>query len=474
VPEGDGIHVARRRTVVEVAVVTLLLLSGLTYFTDLGDRLGVAAPDPWEEPARVQPPAGLDIPPSAEAQPVAARALDAELDPAAVRRAVRGVVGSRWLGKRVALVVADAEGDTALRLGPEVVTPASTVKLLTAAAVLEGLGAEHRFETVVRRQGRSLVLVGGGDPLLGRAPDPDASFPRERADLRTLAGLVAAQLPAGSYRLRYDTSLFAGPSVHPRWRTDYVTDDVVSPITSLWADQGRVPDGDGDREDDPARAAAQLFAQHLRDAGVTVAGPSPGSAAEGAAVEARVRSAPLGALVQHVLETSDNEGAEVLLRHVALAQGRPGSFDDGVRAAQDLLTGLGVRFPAARWYDGSGLSRQNRLSTKTLLDVLVLSLDRPRLALITSGLPVAGFTGSLTERFAVRSEPGLGRVRAKTGTLTGVSGLAGVIRTRDDALMLYVVVADRVRELDTLPARDRLDRISAALAACRCRVGSAP
>jgi serine-type D-Ala-D-Ala carboxypeptidase/endopeptidase (penicillin-binding protein 4) len=187
-------------------------------------------------------------------------------------------------------------------------------------------------------------------------------------------------------------------------------------------------------------------------------------------VVGRVRSAPLGAITQHVLETSDNEAAEVLLRHVALAQGLPGSFAAGVRATRAVLERLGVRFPGARWYDGSGLSRRNRLAVATLIDVLVVALGRPRLATVTAGLPVAGFNGSLSDRFDVASDPGLGRVRAKTGTLTGVSGMAGVIRTREGGAMLYAAVADRVRETDTLWARARLDRISAALASCRCGV----
>jgi D-alanyl-D-alanine carboxypeptidase/D-alanyl-D-alanine-endopeptidase (penicillin-binding protein 4) len=105
---------------------------------------------------------------------------------------------------------------------------------------------------------------------------------------------------------------------------------------------------------------------------------------------------------------------------------------------------------------------------RTLVDVLVTSLDQPSLAGVVSGLPVAGYTGSLSERFVLGSDAGLGRVRAKTGTLTGVSGLAGVVRGRDGTVMVYVAVADRVRPSNTLWVRARLDKISAALAACRC------
>lgn len=477
VPGGVGTHgagrAARSRTAAEIVVVLVLLLAGISYWGDLGDRLGVAAPDPAREPARVEPPGGIELPPAAAARPVAAPARTTDLDPAAVRSAVAGLTRAKRLGARFALVVTEVDGDPVHRQGPRIVTPASTTKLLTSTAALQALDPQRRFETVVRRQGRTLVLVGGGDPLLGSAPDADAVYPTERADLRTLARLTARELgrgpQPGRFRLRYDTSLFSGPALNPRWASDYVSEDVVSPITALWVDQGRVPDGSGAREDDPARAAAEVFADHLRAAGVRVGRPAEGEAPEGAAAVATVRSAPLATIVQHLLETSDNETAEVLLRHVGLARGDAGSFAGGVRAVRDVLTELGVRLPGARWYDGSGLSRRNRLSPTTLIDLLVASLDRPRLAQVTSGLPVAGFTGSLSDRFTARSRAGLGRVRAKTGTLTGVSGLAGIIRTRDGAAMLFVALSDGIRDTDTLWARARLDRISAALADCTCR-----
>jgi serine-type D-Ala-D-Ala carboxypeptidase/endopeptidase (penicillin-binding protein 4) len=83
-------------------------------------------------------------------------------------------------------------------------------------------------------------------------------------------------------------------------------------------------------------------------------------------------------------------------------------------------------------------------------------------------LPVAGFTGSLAHRFDTGKEAGLGTVRAKTGTLTGVQGLAGTLTTPDGTVMAFVAVADRVKAKNALSARAALDRIAAALAACTC------
>ncbi len=399
------------------------------------------------------------------------------MDPAAVRRAVAPVLHDPRLGRRVAVQVTQmSDGGTVYSSGPQRVTPASTMKLLTTTAALQELGADHRFTTrsVARPTGHTVVLVGGGDPLLTRGPDqPGDSYPA-RADLRTLARSTAVALKQGGrtrVRLGYDTSLFSGPAVDPHWPRSYVAEGVVSPIASLWVDEGRRSPGSPAVYRDPAAAAAAVFAEQLRASGITVTGAPARTASPAGAVElASVSGAPLAQVVQHVLETSDNEGAEVLARQVAVARGLPGSFTGGVSAVREVLTGLGVSSIGDVMYDGSGLSRQDRLRPETLMSVLLTaSADRhPALRPVVTGLPVAGFTGSLAYRFSTGDAAGLGRVRAKTGTLTGVHGLAGTLTSRDGAVMAFVAVADRVRPVDTLAARAALDRLAAALAGCRC------
>jgi D-alanyl-D-alanine carboxypeptidase/D-alanyl-D-alanine-endopeptidase (penicillin-binding protein 4) len=121
-------------------------------------------------------------------------------------------------------------------------------------------------------------------------------------------------------------------------------------------------------------------------------------------------------------------------------------------------------------YDGSGLSRENLLPAQTLVDVLRLaaSPDQPDLRAVLTGLPVAGFTGSLEFRAGEGPAQARGRVRAKTGTLSGVSGLAGVATELGGSDLVFAVLADRVDLVDTLDARAALDDLTAALAACRC------
>lgn len=482
--EGDRLHAAEppRRQWVTRALVLLVALAllvgvgwqlGLAERWDVAERLGLDDPEPRRNPAAVEPPAGLDLPDPGDAREVALPLPESAPIPAAVRRAVEGLLDDRRLGRRFSLVVSGLDGTPVFTEGPVVVTPASTLKLLTGLAALETLGPEHRFTTSVVASGRDVTLVGGGDPLLARAPVDGDTYPAQ-ADMVTLARLTARQLRQEgrrAVRLSYDDSLFSGPEANPAWEPDYLSDDVVSPITSLWVDQGREELGEIERSADPAADAAAFFAAQLRQQGIRVAGrPAAGTAPADATELATVQGAELVEVVQHVLEVSDNEASEVLARHVALAEGLPGSFDGATRALTSVAESLGIPVGGAEVLDASGLARGNRLDVRTLLAVLAAGSGQgdPELAGVVDGLSVAGFSGSLGYRFTTAAEAGLGWVRAKTGTLTGVHGLAGVVTGRDGTVMLFAAVADRVKVQNTLFARDRLDQIAAALADCAC------
>ena len=246
---------------------------------------------------------------------------------------------------------------------------------------------------------------------------------------------------------------------------------MVSPISALWVDEGRERTGLASRSDDPAAAAAQVFADALAKEKIDVLGkPKPAVAAADSTELAVVRSAPLEQIVQLTLEVSNNEAAEVLFRHVAIAEGEPASFGGGSTAVTAVLDRLGVDTSGQAILDGSGLSREDRLAPDTLLSVIELAASdhHPELRSVVVDLPVAGFTGSLAYRFETGDDDGLGRVRAKTGTLTGVQGLAGVVTDLDGTELSFVAIADRVKVSNTLTAQALLDEIAAALAGCSC------
>ncbi len=473
----------RRRLPVVLVLVLVVVLGGaaaawrLGYADDLVDRFTTAdAPDPVTEPAAVAPPEGIDVPELPEPDPVAEAADEGRLLPSAARRALARGLADRDLGRSVHVAVAALGGDGSaytVDTRGQTAIPASTMKVLTGTAALASLGPDHRFATTVVQQGRTLTLVGGGDPLLERAP-VDGDVP-DAADVTTLARETAAALrerkgKASPVRLAYDDSLFTGPDESPAWRADYVPDDIVSPITALWVDEGLAPDRSF-RVDDPSLAAADAFAAALRRAGVRVQGaPTERQAPRGATELARVESPPLSQVVEHVLEVSDNEGAEVLAHHVGIAELDDGSFAGGAAGVRRSLADLGVDLAGAVIRDGSGLSRDNRLAMTSLLGALQVAGDpvHPELRAVLTGLPVGGFTGSLAFRFDTAPVAAVGRVRAKTGSLGGVRSLAGIALDQRGTPLVFVLAADRIREADTLDAQQDLDNVAAALGACRC------
>ncbi|WP_020579439.1 D-alanyl-D-alanine carboxypeptidase/D-alanyl-D-alanine-endopeptidase [Actinopolymorpha alba] len=359
--------------------------------------------------------------------------------------------------------------------------PASTTKILTSAAVLATLGPAHRFDTkvVAGSQPDQIVLVGGGDPLLATARARTRSDPAVARDYPTpatvddLAAQTARRLRASGttkVSLRFDDTLFSQPE-NPAWESQYVPSGVVARISSLWVDEAklswpaRVP-----RASDPAQTAAKAFATALTARGVTVVGsPARGKAPAKSTELARVSSPPLEEIVEHTLLISDNDAAEVLARHVAIAEGKPATFAGATSAIKEVLARIGVtEADQIELHDGSGLSRQGRLSADVLTETLALAArpEFPELRAVLTGLPVAGFSGSLDQRFYGAAATGIGQVRAKTGTLSGIGSLAGVATTKDGTLLAFAVISDQARMSDPRPA---LDQIAATLAGCGCR-----
>jgi D-alanyl-D-alanine carboxypeptidase/D-alanyl-D-alanine-endopeptidase (penicillin-binding protein 4) len=472
------------RTLLVLAVVLVLSVGVVTWVVRSGDDGG---PTPNAGPTGTLPPPsgpGLSLRPPPAAPAVLAAASDARpVSLARLKRQLAPALAAPGLGNHLTLGVSQlGRPKVHWSYGAPIVMPASTLKLVTTAAALSVLGPEHRFTTAVVRGSdrQTLVLVGGGDPLLTATTptvqEAAGTYP-ETASLEELATATAARLATDGVRrvrVAYDASLFSGPAVNPHWPSTYVPDNVVSPISALWVDEGRQSPGFAQRSADPAQAAAEAFRSELTKAGVKVVGqvtqqrrpPTPRPPV------AEVSSAPLEEIVQHILEQSDNEGSEVLLRQVALARGQVGSSAAGAAAVRSTLAGLGLDVRGLRLYDGSGLSRDDVLPAALLLDVLETAAApaHPELRAVVTGLPVAGFSGTLGYRFEGEAEDGRGYVLAKTGTLTeaGVHSLAGIAMTRTGQALFFVAVADRVAVPQALEARAGLDRIAAALSTCGC------
>jgi serine-type D-Ala-D-Ala carboxypeptidase/endopeptidase (penicillin-binding protein 4) len=153
---------------------------------------------------------------------------------------------------------------------------------------------------------------------------------------------------------------------------------------------------------------------------------------------------------------------------VALARGLPASFEGAAQAVGDALADAGVDVTGVALSDGSGLSLEDRVPASVLTAVVGGAADGSLegASALLSGLPVAGYDGTLFDRGDAETAPGT--VRAKTGTLLGVHSLAGTVVTVDGRLLAFAVVADGSSggEIATETA---LDDIAAALAGCGCR-----
>ncbi|QKW21044.1 D-alanyl-D-alanine carboxypeptidase/D-alanyl-D-alanine-endopeptidase [Kitasatospora sp. NA04385] len=360
-------------------------------------------------------------------------------------------------------------------------TPASTTKLATAVAALALLPAERRIATtVVRGASGGITLVGGGDPTLtalpadqvriGGAPVDRDSAPASMADLahRTAAALKAAGTT--EVELSYDTSLYSGPLLHP----DHDAMNIAA-VTPLMVDEGRIdprsPDEAPARVFDPAGQAAETFAGLLKAEGVTVRGkPGQAAAPAGAAELARVESPTVARLVERMLTTSDNTLAEAVARQAAAAAGQPASFEGAAKTVTGELAALGVPLDGVRITDGSGLAKANLIPPITLVKLLAAAAApaHPELRPVLTGLPVAGFSGTLLNRFGAKSgaNGAAGIVRAKTGTLQGVNTLAGTVVDADGRVLAFALMTRT--DADPAAARAAVDRIVARIATCGC------
>ncbi|MFC5214252.1 D-alanyl-D-alanine carboxypeptidase/D-alanyl-D-alanine-endopeptidase [Streptomyces coerulescens] len=382
-------------------------------------------------------------------------------------KAVAGLVGPLLndpaLGSRSVAIIDVASGE---RLydddSGKALTPASTTKIATAVAALSALGPDHRLttRTALETDTGELVLVGGGDPTLTARKDAEGW-----ASLRELADRTAQALKKRDLRqvtLSYDKTLYAGPELHPIGENEN-----LAPISALMVDEARTDDstsGPVERVEDPAKDAADRFAALLADHGIKTTAPGPSKATDRAEPLAEVSSPPLSSVVERMLTNSDNDIAEALARHTAVASGARADLDGAGKAIEARLKKLGLPVAGADFKDGSGLDRADRLTADLLTALLAKAADpaHPELRPVLTGLPVAGFTGTLSSRY---TDGAAGVVRAKTGTLHGVNSLAGTVVDQDGRLLAFAFLSTGD---DTGAARSALDRTATALASCGC------
>jgi serine-type D-Ala-D-Ala carboxypeptidase/endopeptidase (penicillin-binding protein 4) len=341
--------------------------------------------------------------------------------------------------------VADVHGD-------ERQVPASTMKVVTAATSLASLGEDYRFATrvMVGDDSGRLILVGGGDPLLSRA---------DLGDLSQRTARKLRQAGISSVVVDVDDFLFPQPTDAEGWapgdRPTYAA--AVRPLTIL-----------GEYSNDTVASALAVFVQGLRSKGVDARAGARALVPDGAKRLAVIRPHTLREAVDIMLKVSENNVAEVLFRQVALARGYPATWSSASVAATEALRDIGVPSWRLRLVDGSGLSGRNRLTAASLTHILDIALGDPRLDALIDGLPVAGRSGTLINRFAAPpASCARGDVAAKTGSLTGVSTLAGVTEGADGQWRSFaIMVNQRPSAYPTSATSLAIDTLAAVVQGC--------
>ena len=470
-------HVKRRRYItvaLSVALTTVLCVGYVV--ADIFDKLpGVLTLQEVEHitaktPGNAVPAAtvvgGLDASKTVDA--VAAKALISQFETAASD-----------FGGEYAIAIADAAGNVVAEHDlDKSYTPASTMKTLTAYAAATTLDMGKTLDTQTYLEQREdgtarLVLKGNGDMLLG-AGASDSAHINGRAGLGTLAANTAKALrqrDITSVTLVYDDSLFGNdrwPSGIAELDSDHV---YYAPTASMAVDGGRNWNGANPADPDifsaypalstqPAREAAQVFAQRLTEQGIAVnSSVEQGTVPEGTSPIAAVRSASLNEIMAFMLRHSDNSLAEEFGRLLALHLGADNSPAGAVRSVEQVLVQRGISAEGLIMPNCSGLSEGSKLTVRTLLEVQQRNLTSGAGAAAAEGLSVVGFVGTAANRLNDADEAGL--IRVKTGSLGDVTSMTGNVSRHNGGALSFAVIVNNPDDFEA--AKSAIDTFVAAL-----------
>jgi D-alanyl-D-alanine carboxypeptidase/D-alanyl-D-alanine-endopeptidase (penicillin-binding protein 4) len=292
--------------------------------------------------------------------------------------------------------------------------PASNEKLLVSMAILDSLGPDHRLATTASAKdfadgvvSSNLWIVGSGDPEVDQATMRELARELDEAGVKRVEGSV-----------RGSTRGFSRDWWARGWKSYFPAQEVALP-TALAFHRNTVQ---GRHIKDPERRAAVSLTQMLRDRGIRVAEtPGMGSPPTGLDAIAAVDSDPLIAVLRRQNVPSDNWYAETMGKLLgATVSGPPGTISKGAEAIDDFAADHGAT--AINPYDSSGLSYDDRVTAGAMVRLLFWCDQQAWADDLRGALPAAG-EGTLGDRLK-----GID-VRAKTGTLTGISALSGWVRS---------------------------------------------
>ena len=451
----------RRSTHIVVGVAVLLVVAAVVAFAAVrtGGRSGAADAIP---PAPALATANPGI------KPVADSAQKPTPDKLAATLAL--TLADPNLGNLTGRITDAATGAQLWARGADVpMQPASVTKVLTTAAALLGLDRDARLTTTVvasdRRPGL-VVLKGGGDATLSAAPAGQETWYKDAARISDLADQVRRSGTTVT-AVQVDISAYSGPTMAPGWDPLDIDGGDMAPMEAVMLDGGRIQpvSVESSRSRTPALDAGRALAAALRidPATVTVLP----SAFDGDEI-ASVQSPPLLERLRGMMNNSDNVMAESIGREVAAAQGKPQSFDGAVRAVLGELNSAKIDTGGSNLMDCSGLSVDDRLTAETLDETVNAAAgdDQPDLRPLVDLLPIAGGSGTLSNRFldTDAGRASAGWLRAKTGSLTGTNSLVGIVTDASGRVLTFSLISN-----DAGPTgRTAIDALAAVLRSCGC------
>ncbi len=326
--------------------------------------------------------------------------------------------------------------------------PASVEKLYTATTALVRFGATARLQTVVRGSGHlsaegvwvgNLYLRGGGDPTFGSKGFIDSHYGGLGASVQSLASELARDgIHRVSGKIEGDESYFDSLRGEPSsgYAFDPYLEGVLSGLAFNRGETGSYRGVHAPAEYAAHELALALRADHIAVGGGTAAASTP----QGAQTLATVSSPTIAQLLELMLPPSDNFFAEMLVKDLGARFGGAGSTAAGAGVVRGTIASLLGIHPHI--VDGSGLSREDLTAPEQVVALLSYLSSSPLGPIVRDALAIAGHTGTLSDRML--HSAATGRCRAKTGTLTGVSNLAGYCEADNGHLVAFAFFNDGI------------------------------
>lgn len=308
--------------------------------------------------------------------------------------------------------------------------PASVMKLLTSAAVVQKLELDSTFNTSININPdiKTVIIRGSFDPWIS-------------LDHKTARKMSRASLPFMGFETLKGVKAFNGGSLknYKVIYSDLFSQD-ISNLKNFWAKRGFKPTFSAVTDEEAFMALGQQIASE--------------------------NSPTVAALIDWILLWSDNVISERLARLSAKAAGYPMSSKGVDMVFREVLAGMQIDASKLVVADASGLSRKNKITAKLMAEFLYKIRQDEKYSIIYSGLPIGGVSGTLRSRFITTAPSAVGLVRAKTGTLNGTATLAGYVESTDREYV-FVTLADEIPRGNTAlnRARDAIDRVLGRIAA---------